>query len=329
MPTAGRRSSPHRTNLLLAGLLLAAAACGRPAGEAAGPLRIPIETIATTGIAADLLRQVGGDRVEAASLVGPTVDPHLFRPGRSDLRRLLGADLVVAHGLGLEGRMDEAFARLDAAGRRVLVLGRLADPAVLLADADAPDAPDPHLWMDPILWGDLAIAVGGRLGELDPDGAAGHAARAQAYAARLRALDAAIRAAFESVPEERRVLVTAHDAFGYLGRRYGLEVEGVQGMSTESEAGLRQVEALVRLIRTREIPAIFIESTVPPRPIEAVIAGVRAAGGTVALGGTLYSDGLGPASIGADTVEGMLRHNAATIVAALGGDPSPLRDEAP
>jgi manganese/zinc/iron transport system substrate-binding protein len=310
--------------MLLGALLLGATGCDAASQERSGSPPIPMQTVATTGIAADLLRQVGGDRVEAAALIGAAVDPHLFRPGRSDLRRLLAADLVVAHGLGLEGRMDDAFARLGDAGRRVLVLGPLADPAVLLADPDAPDAPDPHLWMDPILWADLAIAVGGRLGEIDPAGASGHAERAEAYAARLRTLDAAIRSAFDSVPPERRVLVTAHDAFGYLGRRYGVEVESVQGVSTESEAGLRRIEALVRLIRERSIPAIFIEHTVPPRPVQAVIAGVRAAGGSVALGGTLYSDGLGPAGSGVDSVEGMLRHNATTIVAALGGSTDAL-----
>lgn len=305
---------------------VALASCGGGADPAEAESRLRV--VATTGIAADLLRQVGGDRVEVGSLVGASADPHLFRPGRSDLRRLLSADLAVAHGLGLEGRMGDAFARLEAAGRPVLLLGPLADPAALLADAEAPDAPDPHLWMDPILWGELAIAVASRLGEIDPEHAAGHAERAEAHATRLRELDAAIRVAFGSVPEGRRVLVTAHDAFGYLGRRYGIEVEAVQGLSTESEAGLRRIEQLARLIRERGIPAIFIESTVPPRPIEAVIAGVRAAGGSVALGGTLHSDGLGPTGSGADTVEGMLRVNAATIVAALGGDPSPLREGA-
>lgn len=305
---------------------LALAGCGGGAApaEPEGRLRV----VATTGIAADLLRQVGGDRIAVDALVGAGVDPHLFRPGRSDLRKLLDADLVVAHGLGFEGRMGDALARLEAAGRPVLLLGPLTDPALLLADAETPEAPDPHLWMDPIIWGDLAIAVAVRLGEIDPEGAAGHAERAEAHAARLRELDAAIRAAFESVPEGRRVLVTAHDAFGYLGRRYGLEVEAVQGLSTESEAGLRRIEQLAKLIREREIPAIFIESTVPPRPIEAVIAGVRAAGGSVALGGTLHSDGLGPAGSGADSVEGMLRGNATMIVAALGGDASPLKERA-
>lgn len=283
--------------------------------EAAAPLRV----VATTGIAADLVRQVGGDRLEVVSLMPADADPHLFRPGRSDLRMLLEADLVVAHGLGLEGRLAESLDRLDESGTPLLRLGDLADPATLLADPAAPDAPDPHLWMDPLLWGELAVATAALLAEIDAEDAAGHRARGAAYAAELAAIDAIAAAAIETVARSARVLVTAHDAFSYLGRRYGIEVAAVQGISTESEAGLQAIEAIVTLVSSRRVPAIFLERTVSPRPIEAVVAGVAAAGGEVALGGTLHSDALGAEGSGADTVAGMLQHNLRTIVEGLGG----------
>jgi manganese/zinc/iron transport system substrate-binding protein len=302
----------------LVGAGMAMSGCGG-GGAATAAEAERLRVVATTGIAADLMRQVGGDRVEVVSLMPADADPHLFRPGRSDLRTMLEADLVVAHGLGLEGRLADALDRLEASGTPLLRLGELADPADLLADPAAPDAPDPHLWMDPQLWGRLALAVAAELASLDAAGAASHRARGEAHAAELAAIDALAVAAIETVPPASRVLVTAHDAFSYLGRRYGIEVAAVQGISTESEAGLQAIESIVALVSSRQVPAIFIERTVSPRPIEAVVAGVAAAGGEVAVGGTLYSDALGAEGSGADTVAGMLQHNLRTIVEGLGG----------
>ncbi|MFM9023908.1 MAG: metal ABC transporter solute-binding protein, Zn/Mn family [Planctomycetaceae bacterium] len=295
-----------------------AGGCSRPAApvEAAGRSgSARPRVLCTTTVVADLVRQIAGDRVEVECLMPPGVDPHSYRATPRDADRLAAADLIVASGLRLEGKLADLLARF---GERVPVVA-VADALprdALLEVAD--DTFDPHVWFDAALWATCAPAVAAALARLDPEAAADHAARADAYAARLTALDAAVRERVAAIPPARRVLVTAHDAFRYFGRTYGLEVMGVQGTSTESEAGLGDVNRLVDLLVERGIPAVFGETSVADRNVAALVEGAAARGHAVSLGGRLYSDSLGGPGSGAETLEAALEANVAAIVAALG-----------
>jgi manganese/zinc/iron transport system substrate-binding protein len=266
--------------------------------------------VATTTIVADLVRQVAGERVVVDSLMGPGVDPHGYRATPRDADRLARADLVAASGLHLEGRLADLLARLGKT--RPVVLVAEAVPADRLLEAGA-GVPDPHIWFDASLWSHAVEPLIAPLSAIDPAGAATYRARAEAYVRKLRALHERLRATFAEIPAERRVLITAHDAFGYLGRGYGIEVVGLQGVSTESEAGLADVNRIVDLVVKRNVPAVFVETSVSDRAVEAMCEGVRARGREIRIGGRLYSDALGEPGSGADTLEGMLVANAETI----------------
>lgn len=276
----------------------------------------PVDVVATTSLCADLARSAcdGVEGMRVRALMGPGVDPHLYRPTVSDVRALADAEVVVANGLMLEGRMEDLWPRLARRGAQVICV---ADG---LARGVA--APDPHVWMDAALWAAAAERAAAQLASAAGGGAAGdRILRAGAQtAARWRALDAQVRAAIASIPPDRRLLVTAHDAFGHFGRAYGIDVRGVQGLSTESEAGLADLRALVDEIVARKVPAVFHETSVPDRAMRAVIEAASARGHRLAAGRALYSDALGPPGSGADTYEGMMRQNVRAIVEALGGD---------
>lgn len=276
--------------------------------------------VVTTGMLADLVRDVGGETIDVHTLIAPGADPHLYRPTRTDLGRLVRADLIVANGLHLEGRLGETLDRAAAAGRRVLRVGDLLPPDALLTDPHG--HADPHIWMSPSTFALAIEPIRIALAELDPAHADDHRVNAARLDTVLRELDAEVEATLAAIPPSRRVLVTAHDAFGYLGRRYGFEVVGIQGISTESEAGVRDLRRLVDLIVERDLPAVFVESTVPPRHVEALIAGATARDRRVSIGGELFSDAMGPAGTAEGTYPGMIRHNARTIAAALSGDAS-------
>jgi manganese/zinc/iron transport system substrate-binding protein len=278
-----------------------------------------VQAVATTSIVADVVREVGGDYVEVTSLMGPGVDPHLYRASEGDVRRMSGADIVFYSGLHLEGRMGELFAQMGERGVSTVALAEVIDPSMLLRPPEFEGAYDPHVWMDVALWNRVVARVTEALSGLDPEHGDDYASRAALYSARLEALDGYVRGQAQLVPSERRVLVTAHDAFNYFGRAYGFEVRGLQGISTVAEAGTADVQDLTRFVAERRIPALFVETSVSPKSIEAVQAGVRARGFDVAVGGNLFSDALGGAGSGADTYEGMIRHNVNTIVGALKG----------
>lgn len=317
---------PRSPRLLLPLLLLISAwlgACSPPPATAADPDRPydgpgPIRVVCTTAMIGDLAARIGGERVAVTTLMGPGVDPHLYQPTAADLRTLDGADLILYSGLHLEGKMTDIFGRL-ASRRPVLAVTDpiLADPAQLL---DAGGNHDPHVWMDVRLWAKAAEAIAARLVRFDPDHAAAYQTNAAALRQDLTALDDYARRSLASIPAERRVLVTAHDAFGYLARAYGLEVRGIQGISTESEAGLRDLEQLVNFLVERRIPAVFVESSVPHKSVQALVEGARARGHEVRIGGELFSDAMGPAGTYEGTYPGMIDHNVTTITRALGGE---------
>lgn len=294
---------------------VALAACARPEAQTEdGRLRV----VATTGMVADLAMQIGGERVAVTSLMGPGVDPHLYKASEGDVRRLTRAQLILYNGLHLEAKMGDVLEEIGTR-RRVVAVTDAIPRERLRAPPEFEGAYDPHVWLDVALWSLAAERVRDALGEADAAHAAEYRARADAYLARLRELDAYVRRQAARVPPAQRVLVTAHDAFGYFGRAYGFEVRGLQGLSTASEAGTADVQALAEFIAARRLPAIFVETSIPRRTVEAVRAAVRARGFAVAIGGELYSDALGSAGSDAASYEGMVRHNIDTIVGALLG----------
>lgn len=306
----------------VAGLLIGAMAIrALPPGRASAAERLQIVT--TTGMVGDLARSVAGDAADVIQLMGSGVDPHLYKPTRSDIARMLGADIVFYNGLLLEGKMTDALVRVATAGKPVFAVTELIDESYLLAPPEFQGHHDPHVWMDPGAWTRALEVVRDRLADHDPARRAAYEANAARLAEELKALDAYSERVLASVPAERRVLVTAHDAFNYFGRRYGFEVQGIQGLSTESEAGLRRIEELVQLIVDRGIPAVFVETTVPDRTVRALIAGAAARGKEVAIGGALFSDAMGAPGTYEGTYIGMIDHNVTTIARALGGQTPP------
>ncbi|MFO0423994.1 MAG: metal ABC transporter solute-binding protein, Zn/Mn family, partial [Planctomycetia bacterium] len=292
------------------------ALAARSAAEVAPPDDGKPVVVATTTVVADLVREVAGDRVVIDSLMAAGIDPHSYKATPRDADRLARADLVVASGLHLEGKLAELLARL---AKRVPVVA-VADtlPADRLLEADA-GLHDPHVWFDAKLWSLCSAVVAKALAGIDADHAAEYTARAAGYAARRERLDDELRHRIATIPADRRVLVTAHDAFRYFGRAYGIEVVGVQGTSTESEAGLRDINRLVDLVVERRIPAVFLETSVSDRSVAALREGAKARGHDVRLGGRLHSDSLGEPGAPAGSLEGALRENVETIVAALAG----------
>ncbi|MBX9582789.1 MAG: zinc ABC transporter substrate-binding protein [Gemmataceae bacterium] len=305
---------------LVLGSVFAAAGCGGggpPAFEGRGPIQV----VCTTTLAADLVSRVGGDRVEVDTLMGPGVDPHRYLPTAGDRARLDAAHLVVFNGLHLEGKMTDVFEK----GRdryRAFAVTRDLDPASLRpAEVDGGEH-DPHVWFDVALWAKTIPVVRDELTKLDPAGAEVYARNADAYAKELAALDAEVRAEVGKLPPARRVLVTSHDAFGYFGRAYGFEVHGLQGVSTASETGTQDRQRLARLLGQKKIPAVFTETSVPDDGLKAVLdTAYKDFGQKVTLVGgddALYSDALGPPGSPGATYPGMIRHNVAVIVNALG-----------
>lgn len=275
--------------------------------------------VATTGMIADAARQVGGDLVEVRGLMGPGVDPHSYRQTRSDIVAMARADVVLWHGLYLEAQMEEFLQDLGERGTTTAVAEGLPRD-LLLAHDDYDDKFDPHVWMVPDLWTHVVENVRDALSAARPDSAEVFAANAAAHLAELDELATYAAGILASVPEESRVLVTAHDAFSYFGQAYGFEVMGIQGISTESEAGLRRIADLVDILVDRRIGAVFVESSVSDRNIRALIEGAAAKGHEVVIGGELFSDAMGEPGTYVGTYVGMIDHNATTIAGALGGD---------
>ena len=308
-------------NLLGAGLALLVLVLGgctaenNGAAEGSGENRKP-RVVATTGMIADATLRVAGDLVDVEALMGPGVDPHLYKASEGDVRRLGDADLILYNGLHLEGKMAELFERLARRRPVIAVAEVIPEDRLLLPDA-ANAAIDPHIWFDVSLWVEVLDPIVEALSELLPGSRATFEQRAADVRVQWLELDADVARAVATIPRERRLLVTAHDAFGYFGRRYDIEVVGIQGLSTLSEAGLADIDRVVDLVTERGVKAVFIESSVPRRAIEAVQAACRERGHDVAIGGELFSDAMGAADTPEGTYPGMVRHNVDTLVGAL------------
>ncbi|GEM84834.1 metal ABC transporter solute-binding protein, Zn/Mn family [Meiothermus hypogaeus] len=283
------------------------------------PMRqIPLQIVATVNFVTDLVQQVGGNRVRVEGLMGTGVDPHLYKASAGDVRKLQQAHLIFYAGLHLEGKMVELLERLP---RAIAVSDAIPRERLIRPPGGfgGQYTYDPHVWFDVTLWKLTVTRVRDALSQIDPAGAAYYRANAAAYGRRLEQLDAFIRQQIAQVPAQQRVMITAHDAFAYFGRRYGLEVRGLQGVSTVSEAGTRDVQQLADFIVQRRIRAVFVESSVPQRALEAVVAAVRARGWNVVIGGQLFSDAAGNPGTPEGTYVGMMEHNIRTIVSGLLG----------
>ena len=242
---------PTRRALLAAALAAPIAAPATVLAQPAQPApaaRVPRNVVATVAMVGDVVREISGGRIRAETLIGEGVDPHLFRPTRADIARLLAADAVFGNGHRLEGRMGDVLDRVRAAGKPVVLMAESLPRERLRANPDYPDAADPHVWMDPTLWAEAAGAVEAALGRLAPDARQAFAHNLEGFRTRCTRLDAYAKEAIGGIPPHARVLVTAHDAFSYFGARYGLDIESIQGVSTESEANLAAIEQeLVRV----------------------------------------------------------------------------------
>lgn len=317
-----RSFGPRFSNLPLAALLLAALVGLPSCTPAESPLSQtpptfqgtpPIQIASTVGMLSDLVTAIAGERGNVTTLMGPGTDPHLYKASPGDVATLRESDLILFVGHHLEGRMADAFERLGEDQLSIAVVERIPDSELLSADGSI----DPHLWFDARRWGLVAAEIRDILVAFDPEGATGYRERATQLIAQLTALDAEVREQIAAIPAEKRVLITAHDAFRYFGNAYGIEVIGVQGLSTESEAAVHRINELVETIVRRKIPAVFVESTISRKNIEALVEGCRSRGHTLSIGGELYSDAMGPAGTPAGTYFGMVRHNVQVLTQAL------------
>ncbi|WP_198585911.1 metal ABC transporter solute-binding protein, Zn/Mn family [Pararhizobium haloflavum] len=305
----------------LTGLVLLAVGTFAAFSAGSAPARAedkPLQIVATVSMIGDAVSRVAGDRAEVRTLMGEGVDPHLYRQTQADIAAMVRADVVFWNGLYLEAQLEEFLERL-ARQKPVIALGEAVPVGERIASVAYPDRFDPHIWMDPTLFRHVIEAARDALIDLDPEGASIYTANADDYLGELDGLRSYAKDALASVSRDRRVLVTAHDAFGYFGRAYDFEVVGVQGLSTESEAGLQQIDRLVDLIVEREITSIFVESSVSERNVRALIEGAAARGHEVTIGGQLFSDAMGPAGTYQGTYLGMIDANVTTITRALGG----------
>lgn len=295
---------------------LALSACAtQPGNNESGKLNV----VTTIGMIADIVKVVGGDHIEVTGLMGPGVDPHLYKASEGDVRALQNADLIFYNGLHLEAQMGEVLEKMNDFGVRTVAVTDKADRSILLDSPTYPGQFDPHIWFDVTLWMQAVEQVKETLIEADPDHRSDFEANSDAYLKELESLHQYVLDQANSVPEDSRVLITAHDAFSYFGRAYGFEVRGLQGLSTEAQAGTADVQALADFIVENQIPAIFVESSVPQRNVEAVQAAVQAQGFDVQIGGSLFSDAMGSEGTPEGTYIGMVRHNINTIVEALNG----------
>jgi manganese/zinc/iron transport system substrate-binding protein len=305
--------------LLLSGAILLGllAACGRTASAGGDIAKRQVKVTTTVGMITDIVRNVGGERVIVTGLMGPGVDPHLYKPSAGDVQKLEEADIIFYGGLELEGRMTDTLVKLSRQGKPAIPVTDGIPQDRLREPPEFEGKYDPHVWFDVTLWQFAVKTVADGLAKVDPGSKALYERNAAAYSKQLDELHAYTKAQIATIPQGSRVLITAHDAFGYFGAQYGLEVRGLQGTSTATEASAADVQELAAFIADRKIKAIFVESSVPRATIEAVQAAVRSRGWNVAIGGELFADAMGDEGTPEGTYIGMVRHNVDTIVAAL------------
>lgn len=303
--------------LLLGFIILFAVACERDQDgkDQSGKYNV----VSTTGMINDIVVNVAGDLADTKVLMGPGVDPHLYKARASDVETLSDANIIFYNGLQLEGKIEHIFEKMKKQGITTVPVAESIDKTELLDSVDYPGSYDPHVWFDVILWKDAVRSVTDTLVKFDQQNGSVYRSNAELYLQKLDELHEYIVDKVSTVPEDKRVLITAHDAFNYFGKGYGFEVIGLQGLSTETEASTSDIREMADIIVAREIPAIFVETSVSPKSIQALRAAVRSKGYDVEVGGSLYSDAMGDAGTPEGTYMGMFKHNIDTISSALKG----------
>jgi len=299
------------TLFLICGIFLMVS-CNTSTKKIEGKLNI----VTTTTMVTDLVKNIGGDAVSVQGLMGSGVDPHLYKASAGDVSKLTNADVVFYSGLHLEGKLVDVFEKMGK-NTNTIALGEVLNKKELIGSEYFASNYDPHIWFNIEFWKQITIYLTEELSKLNPDNAELFEKNKTAYLEKLNALEKNVLQAISTLPKEKRVLVTAHDAFNYFGNEYGFEVVGLQGLSTATEAGVQDVQNLAKLIIDKKVKAIFVESSVPKRTIEALQQAVKAEGFNVKIGGTLYSDALGTSGTEEGNYIGMFNYNVKTIVEAL------------
>lgn len=278
----------------------------------------PIQAIATVGMVGELVRHVGGEHVKVTQIMGAGVDPHLYKATRDDVMMIMDGDIVFYSGLMLEGKMSDTLIKM-ARKKPVIAVTELIDESKLLEPEDFAGHYDPHVWMDVAAWSECVEVVRQSLSEFDPAHADDYRENAHSYQIQLEELHLYGLKSISTIPSASRVLITSHDAFNYFGRAYNLDVQGVQGLSTESEAGLQRINELVDTIVSKNVRAVFVESSVPRKNIDALVEGAQYKNHAISVGGELFSDAMGESGTYEGTYVGMLDHNITLVTRALGG----------
>ena len=294
-------------------VILLAVSCGKKAKDENGKLKV----VTTTTMITDLVKSIGGNKLEVKGLMGAGVDPHLYKASEGDVSKLFNADVVIYTGLHLEGKLEEVFEKMQHQNKKTIVASDAIEKENLIGSEVFASNYDPHIWFDINNWIKITSYVTEKLAEIDAENAAFYQQNAKEYLEKLSALNKVVESKINELPIEKRILVTAHDAFNYFGRQHQFNVVGLQGLSTATEAGVQDVQKLAKFIIENNVKAIFVESSVPKRTIEALQEAVKSKDKEVVIGGTLYSDALGSAGTIEGTYIGMYKANVNTIVNAL------------
>ncbi len=276
-----------------------------------------LDIVTTTTMLTDLVQNIGGDKVEVQGLMGAGVDPHLYTASEGDVSKLSNAEVIVYSGLHLEGKLGKIFEKMEHQNKKIIVASDGLDKSVLIHSENFASNHDPHIWFDTRNWINITKYIAKKLGEYDPKNAEVYTKNATDYLSKLAQLNKDIEKKINELPEERRILVTAHDAFNYFGHQHKFNVVGLQGLSTATEAGVQDVRNLAKFIIDNGVKAIFVETSIPKQTIEALQQAVKSQNHEVAIGGMLYSDALGNPGTVEGTYIGMYKANVKTIVDAL------------
>ena len=294
-------------------IILLVVSCGKKAKNKNGKLKV----VTTTTMITDLVKNIGGDKLEVKGLMGAGVDPHLYKASEGDVSKLFNADVVIYNGLHLEGKLEEVFEKMQHQNKKTIIVSDIINKNDLISSELFASNYDPHIWFDINNWRKITLYVAEKLAEIDTKNAAFYQQNGKEYLDKLVALNKEVESKINELPIEKRILVTAHDAFNYFGNQHQFKVVGLQGLSTAAEAGVQDVQKLARFIIDTNVKAIFVESSVPKRTIEALQEAVKSKNQEVLIGGTLYSDALGNAGTEEGTYIGMYKANVNTIVNAL------------
>ncbi|MBE7653575.1 metal ABC transporter solute-binding protein, Zn/Mn family [Tenacibaculum finnmarkense] len=276
-----------------------------------------LNVVTTTTMVTDLVKNIGGDKIDINGLMGAGVDPHLYKASEGDVAKLFNADVIIYSGLHLEGKLVEVFEKMEHQNKKTIEISDVIAKDNLIGSALFASNYDPHIWFDITNWTKMMVYVADKLAEIDVKNADFYKNNAKIYLEKLQVLNKEVAQKINELSEEKRILVTAHDAFNYFGRQHKFNVVGLQGLSTATEAGVQDVQKLAKFIIDNKVKAIFVESSVPKRTIEALQEAVKSKGHEVVIGGTLYSDALGSAGTIEGTYIGMYKANVNTIVNAL------------